>query len=385
MDVDTAAEAKPSQEEEDVDRAEEVEELECKKSMDDDSDGTKESENRASEEGKGQESGQEKESLEEKDDSKVAEIDTSDKEETKSDRESCEKEDDEKTPEMPVAKDAKEGSDAVNVETPDQAESAETKDETAVTESEATDDTSKENKVESEKKEVEAVVASNELSTEPSANCENAEKQEDMEFVMVDKAEVPCHDSQEVQASLPPAKPEEGSCSTKATVTQSLAPPLTNNTESANKPNGTSAPENMNVEAPSDASCDPLLTRKYVASKDCASYTDVNKHFTIASYNILASIHAIRGFKSSGQYSWSSEDKLAMLTRHSRLMKELDYLAADIAVHLVGKARSHSGTAFNEDIMSMSHQSHHAGRVESDPVFIMMFFFNNRYIHNVSP
>lgn len=81
---------------------------------------------------------------------------------------------------------------------------------------------------------------------------------------------------------------------------------------------------------PSDPATDPLLTRKYIASKDCPSFTDVSKHFTVASYNILAPCHAQRGWREGTQYQWSGEDKLSMEARHPRLMKELKYLAADV-------------------------------------------------------
>ena len=55
-----------------------------------------------------------------------------------------------------------------------------------------------------------------------------------------------------------------------------------------------------------------------------------DREFTIASYNILAECHAIRVNRDSGEYKWTTGDKLYNIYRHELLWKELEYLDADI-------------------------------------------------------
>ena len=75
---------------------------------------------------------------------------------------------------------------------------------------------------------------------------------------------------------------------------------------------------------------DSLFSRKFVTNCQQGEVDANVKPVSIASYNILADCHSLRGFKGYSHDKWSTEEDLKISTRHKRLLPELKFLDADI-------------------------------------------------------
>ena len=72
-----------------------------------------------------------------------------------------------------------------------------------------------------------------------------------------------------------------------------------------------------------------LFSRKFIQNQQVQK-DDMTKPISVASYNILADCHALRGLKENSQYQWTTEDQLKIAHRHDRILQELEYLDSDI-------------------------------------------------------
>ena len=158
---------------------------------------------------------------------------------------------------------------------------------------------------------------------------------DDSDFVHVNKDSLPSHDSAEVQASLPPKHIDQSNASetdqSKLTVNH-VTPTSTNGNAASAATTSSNTSSSPNKAAASDESDkNPLFSRTFVMNPHI-DHSTIQKErvFTIASYNILAECHAVRGFKEWNQYQWTTEEKLYNKYRHNLIWKELDYLDADI-------------------------------------------------------
>lgn len=148
----------------------------------------------------------------------------------------------------------------------------------------------------------------------------------EVEFVLVEKANLPSHDSAEVQEALPKHITGNSQQQQSGEVSQANPSGLQNNTiENSSQSSSAMATPNL-------VKADPLFRRKFLSAPEYIGKNCPNpeRQFTIASYNILADCHAIRGHKQWQQYKWITQDKLAIEHRQIRLHQEYWYLDADI-------------------------------------------------------
>ncbi|XP_033740793.1 muscle M-line assembly protein unc-89-like [Pecten maximus] len=145
----------------------------------------------------------------------------------------------------------------------------------------------------------------------------------EQDYVVVNMDEIPAANSTEVLQCIPTETPtetpkKEAATDLAAEQSQSIAP-AAEVVSDVNQEQTTASLSSPTSEF------NPVLSRKYIPNPSYHQSGDTNKQFSVVSYNILAQCHLERN-----DYSFTESQYLAESYRHQNLMKEIEYLGADL-------------------------------------------------------
>ncbi|XP_069129852.1 nucleolar and coiled-body phosphoprotein 1-like isoform X2 [Argopecten irradians] len=151
----------------------------------------------------------------------------------------------------------------------------------------------------------------------------------EQDYVVVSMEDIPAANSSDVLQCLPTETPAETLTETPTETPKEggatdLAAEQSQSTVSATEVVPEVNLEQTSLSSPSSES-NPVLSRKFIPNPSYQQSGDTNKQFSVVSYNILAQCHLERN-----DYTFTESQYLAESYRHQNLMKEIEYLGADV-------------------------------------------------------